>query len=416
MSYLIQQGIFQTGPLPVVPVGLIYSGSNLADWVLTNPSGAVSITQDGTDILMSGTNGTGGTSASNLFQDFISLNLSLITSNSPYGDAFNFTCLSDWQIDVDFTTGTVNAADSYGYSPGVISTNSFEARDTLSRLQQDNASSKLGAFYFYYGNTSATGIANQTAPAGGYAMTDDTRYIHRFRKQDLTLTSTLLDSTGSSVLNTKTTTDSPPGGTVTKVHHNTGRFAIAQHGGTTRIHNITITSDALRNVPFGVMGNSHAYGGKATSLANSMFRLALVGQDYFINAGWADRIVDMETRMKEVIAMNPIQLMIECGSNDVKAGTWASTGIPALDSSISQSQGAGIITRLMSAPARNDVDVSAVETYMNTLGLSVVQGYSSTKQAAGTGLLGPLNSGDGVHLNDAGHAVESPLIQTVFGI
>lgn len=398
-----------TSSFLTAPLGLIYQGSDLSDWEVPETfTGTVDISQDGDTILMSGTGGTGGVNASNLFQDFILLN----------STAHKHTCLPQWKITIDFETqSTPFDGNSFGYSCGVISVNDFEYRDTLCRFRQDTGGvGDLGRLYFYYTDTSAVGITNQEQPTGGYTPSTSTRYLQVFEKNYLDLTCTIYDSTGQLVRNMKTVSNSPPGGNLNRVHHNTGRFAIAQHGGTNRIHNIKIESDVLRNAPYGGMGNSHFYGGKASTLAGSMFHSAMSGLDYMVCAGWADRLVDMELRMPEIIALNPKILLVEGGSNDVDAGTFVSTGQNALDSIISQGQGASIDVRLMNAPARSDVDVTAVQTYMASLGLPVYDAFADTKQPSNTNLIVAYAAPDNIHLNDVGHPVCAAGIQTVMGI
>lgn len=385
------------GSLSPSAIGVIYDktlGDNIADWTLTNPTGAVTFTPSGTDYIMAGTGGTGGTNASNLFKDFIQLN----TTNH------SVTCLHEWKIRIDFTTGTVNAATSFGFSGGVISENSFEFRDTLCRLSQDNG--LLGRFYFYNKDTSATGIADQDAPTGGFTVVSDTRYIFEIERSELSVTGRLYDSTGTTLHNTKTVTQSPPGGTVTKVLHNTGKFAIAQHGGTNTIHRVTISSEALKNVPYVCIGDSLAYGGKAADISSAFVYQSLASYQFTNLSGWADRAVDMETRIAEAVALSPDNIIIECGSNDIKATTWGSTGEAALDDMISYIQSNLPLCNiyLVSAGARNDVNVSQVETDMLTKSVSgVCRAYTITKQAANSSLLGAYNSGDGVHWNTGGH-------------
>lgn len=407
----IISGSSPPSPMLPSPIGVIYSGSDLSDWVVPGVfTGTVDISQDAGTILMSGTGGTGGVNASNLFQDFILLNTS----------AHKFTGLSKWKMTIDFETqSSAFDANSFGFSCGVVSANNFEFRDALCRFRQDTgAAGDLGRLYFYYTDTSAVGITNQEQPAGGYTPSTSTRYIQVFEKDDLVLTCTIYDETGTIVRNTKTIDNSPPGGTVNRVHHNTGRFAICQHGGTNRIHNITIESDALKNVPYCGLGDSHFYGGKSSTLAGSMFHSAMSGLDYTICPGWADRAQDMLLRFPEILAINPGVLMIECGSNDIKDTTWASDGYPAFQSMVSQAQAAGITVYGMSAPARNDVDVTQVQTDMNTtLGMAnVYQAFSDTKQPANTDLLGPYDSGDGIHGDDDMHPVCATGIKNIIGI
>ena len=396
MSYLIRAGLTQERPSSV-PIGIFYSktlGDNIGDWIVVNPSGGVSFNVSGTDYILSGTNGTGGTGASNLFKDYILLN------ETDYA----ITCLPKWKLRVEFSTGTIGVGDSFGFSLGIISNNTFEARDSLCRLAQDGA--LVGRFYFYYGDTGSTGINNQTAPAGGFAMANSTRYIFEFEQDELTFTSTLYDQTGTIVHNTKTTTDSPPGGTVAKVHHNTGNLAIAQHGGTTTIHSAELSSDSLRNCKSAFMGDSIAYGGDASSISARWIDQYMTNGSgaFVVMGGWADRMQELNSRRQEIIALNPEYIFIAAGSNDIADGSWTPTGDTALDNMITFFQantGAQII--LVTPTARNDANVTQVKTDMDLKGLAVIDLFTTTKQGGNSNLLGTYNSGDGVHLNDLGH-------------
>lgn len=392
-------GILSTksvGSLSPSAIGVIYDktlGDNIADWTLTKPSSGISFTPSGTDYIMAGANSAGSTPFPALFQDYIQLNT---TDHA-------FTCLNKWKIRIEFTTGTVNASDSYGFAAGVISTNAFENRDTLCRVAQDNG--LLGRMYFYAGDTASTGITGQDAPTGGYTVTSSTRYLQEIERNELTLTSTLYASDGVTVRNTKTVTQSPPGGTVSKVLHNTGKFAIMQIGGTNTIHRVTISSDALKNVPYCIVTTSIGYGGKATSLANSFPYIALDGQDFTILPGWANTTLSMQDLLPEIIAINPTNLIIECGSNDIKDGTWTSDGLPSLNNIISGVSGINPTIYLVSAGARDDVSTAQVETDMIALGYPLCRAYTLLKNPANTTLNNAYQAADGIHLNDDGHAL-----------
>ena len=264
----------------------------------------------------------------------------------------------------------------------------------------------VGQVSIYYGDTKAKGINDQTQPGGTHALSSSTEYWFEFERDELTFTARAFQSDGTTLLFSETTTDSPPGALIPKVHHNTGQFAINQFGGTTTIHLVEVSSDSLRNSDAVFIGDSILYGGDASSLANRWVSeyVTAEGVTSVVLAGWADRMVDGETRLNEVKALNPKNVFICLGSNDIAAGTWGTTGETSLDDSIIFLQANTSATiYLVSPTARNDFNVTQVETDMLTKGLTVLELFSLTKQPANSNLQAIYNGGDGVHLNDLGH-------------
>lgn len=374
------------------PISTIYDGPLLSSngWVATSPNGL--FTQSGSDQIMSGTGGTGGSSASNLFQDY------WVFDSGP----FSVTCLEQWKITVDFTTGTLGGA-TYGFSAGVRSINTFEHNDTGVRISQ--ASGDEGNVFRYVNDTSSTGTANQRSVSSSYNFQDSTNYKIQVERDELTLYGRVL--VNDSIVHEESITDPLSTMTGTSQPHNTGKFCIWQHGGTSTVHNVKIESDALRYPKIAFMGDSILLGGKATSLSDRWVNEYATSQ-FTSMGGWGDRMTELYERRAEVAYINPEYIFIAAGSNDIKDTSWTSTGNGKLDDLITYF---GANTRsqiiLVNASARNDVDVTQVKTDMDTKGLSVVDAFTETKQPANTNLLGAYNSGDGVHLTDAGHTAIS---------
>ena len=159
-----------------VELGIIYSktpGDNIADYTVVNPnSPTVSFTPSGTDLILSGTNGTGGVGASDLFEDYILLNVT----------DFAFTCLPKWKVRVNLTTGTINIANSFGFGTGVVSSNTFELIDSICRIGMDTGF--VGQVSIYYGDTKAKGINDQTQPGGTHALSSSTEYWFEFERDE----------------------------------------------------------------------------------------------------------------------------------------------------------------------------------------------------------------------------------------
>jgi len=384
---------------PPENLGIIYSktiGDNLADWSIRDSGSGVTWIQNGTDVDVSGTGGTGGTGASDLFEDYMRLDET--------GNDFNFTCLDRWKVRMNVVLGTSDAGE-FGVGMGVASENTFESRDTVCRFAFDGTNK--GDHFYYYGDTEATGINNQEISVETDTE-NDTEYWYELERNLLTLTMRVYESDGTTLISESSQVEDLID--VTRILHNTGRFVIMQYAGDTTIKSIEISSIAQKNAKFNFMGNSISYGGKASSLANRWIKEYATltgGGDLVSLSGWADRAEELEMRKEEVKALNPMFISIAIGSNDIKDVSWISTGNGKVDDMITfflANTSATII--LVSATARNDVDVTQVETDMLLKAQSrvvVAEGFSATKQPANTDLLGAYNSGDGIHLTDAGH-------------
>ncbi len=378
------------------PVGVIYSktlGDNMADW--TQVGSSVTWTPNGTELDVSGSGGTGGTGASNLFKDYQLLNES--------GNDFNFTCLSKWKIRLKLRTPASFTGSTFGFGLGVISSNGFEEIDTIGRLGMSTGN--IGYHFHYFGDTDATGVNNQRSKSQ-VALSTSTEYWFEVERDELTFTCRTFASNGTTLLNDYSFTETLTN--VTYIRHNTGRFAISQFGGGWSALEIEISSDAMKNADFAFMGDSITYGGKASSLSNiwteEFVALRAQGEIWENLGGWADRATELESRKEEVRTLNPKNIFIAVGSNDIKDGSWTSTGKQkVIDMAAWFALNTNATITLVNASARNDVNVTQVQTDMALMGYTVIDAFGVTKQPANSMLLGSLNHGDGIHGNDLFH-------------
>lgn len=317
------------------------------------------------------------------------------------------TACENWTISVKAIAPTINST-SYGFGVGTRCTNSFIQMSAVFRWAWDTSA---GLGIAMYPNNSVTGQLTSgsfTTPTSGATVWFDV-----VRAKNV-YTCTAYASNHTTVLITATFTMSLSSGTSNQ-SGNTGKWVLENFGGTNlKILEWKITINESKNVDGVYVGDSNSVGLFAGSNASRFVQAAPTARSrtFAVLAGIGDRTADINSRIKEIRALNPKYCYISMGRNDiansVSTGTWQTN----IDTFISTVKSYGIVVRPLGVIASN-VDVSAVQTYWTgKTSLTQVNFYTATK-GAGTTLAAGNNSGDNIHLNSTGHGVCSTSLQTI---
>ncbi|MBL0739818.1 fibronectin type III domain-containing protein [Chryseolinea lacunae] len=322
---------------------------------------------------------------------------------------FRYTCLENWNVRVRVKTPSTLNASSYGIGIGVQSVNTADPYSTTMRWGWDSGQNFI---YLYYKSTTSLQMVSTTK----YVPTANTYYWVEVTRAKDAFTYTIFDgATGKTQLfTTKLTFPTFTAGNYVKAH-NTGQFCLHQFGGTnSEVTNWEVSTTAMKNADYIGVGDSNMHGLFASSNSQRWIESAMTsaGKSFNILAGISDRSADVVRRIPEVIALKPKAVVLSIGRNDLANGVALSTVQANIDYIINTLQSAGITVNLAGVVASN-VNVSALQAYYNGKPNVQVNGYTATKASSGTTLNGSYNSGDNIHLNQAGNTAMSKLLLTI---
>jgi len=322
--------------------------------------------------------------------------------------AHRYTGLEHWKQRLRVKTPSSITGSSYGIGIGVHSANTYDPYSTTLRWSWDTGGpGALGSLYLYNKLTTA----GQIQSSGSYTPVAGTYYwveVERIKNQvKFTVYSDAL-----ALLFTETLSFVLNSGYVQA--HNVGQFCIQHFGGSgIEVTNWTTTSSARKNQDYVFIGDSNTYGlfSATNALRWAENAATTAGKTFVINAGIADRTADVILKLDEIIALNPTNVFLSIGRNDVANSITIGTIQTNINTIISTLEAAGITVKLGGVVASN-VDVSAVQTHYNGKSNTKVNFYTDSKSGTTT-LKAGYDGGDGIHLNATGHAGLSTLAQTI---
>jgi hypothetical protein len=322
---------------------------------------------------------------------------------------FRYTCLENWKVRVKVKTPSALNSTSYGIGIGVQSVNTADPYSTIMRWSWDAGANFI---YLYQKSTISLQIVSTTK----YVPAANTFYWVEVTRIKDSFKYTIFDgATGATQLFAATLTfpTFTPGNYVKA--HNTGQFSLHHFGGNNNeVTNWEVSTSALMNADYIGLGDSNMHGMFATGNDQRWIETAMknAGKSFTILAGIADRTTDVVKRLPEVIALKPKAVVLSIGRNDLANSVPLSTVQINIDYIINTLQASGITVNLAGVIASN-VNVSSLQAYYTSKSNVQVNGYSATKSATATTLHSAFNSGDAIHLNQAGNTAMSNLL---FGI
>lgn len=342
------------------------------------------------------TGGTGGT----IFTNYIEW--------TKAGGKFTIHCLEKWKQRVKVTTPASLSASTLGFGLGVRSQTATTVQSNSIRWAWDGAGYLV---YLYFANSTS----GQMVSGAGLTPTANTTYVLEVQRLKNVYTVTIYDSGGVTQLyqTTFTTTlTSPASG---QMMHNTGYFSMENFGGTFDVLDWTVTSDAQTKIDVVGVGDSNMHGlyvGTGGGVVTDRYTekcFTSAGLTWEILAGVGDHYGDALAAIETIKGLEPRNVYINLGSNDVADGVATATWKANLDSLISGLEGVGIVVKL-GTPIARTTDLTTVQTYVNGKTEQVCDIFAATKN--GTTLLPAYNT-DGVHMNLTGNNAIASLLRKI---
>ena len=385
-------------------LGDIYNktmGDNfLSDWTEISPDGNYNIS--GTDLLTP--NGSGA--------DFY--------SNRIYITDY-ITNLEKWDLSVLFSINTI-AGDSYGFSPGVISSNTSSREDNIGQVSY--FAGNLGEFYISMGYTDNEGIATRIdVDTSNISMSADTVYWYTFSRNKTEFTFSLYETTVDltategyvrSNLLKQSTYDTTLSDS-SEILHNVGRFGIVHNGGSTTLKRTIVSSTALKNADFLFVGDSNWAGFGLNNINERVQEKLITSSSFESLTGSFNNSNHYVSLIPEIKSMCENTRVVVAGfTNDVTQGVSEATTLNNMqllsDAVLSVPGNKGIT--FITPPPSNANDQSSRVTAMLGTSFDVIDMYNTDlKDGVGTGWASGVSSDD-FHWNDTGTDIAVNVIRT----
>jgi lysophospholipase L1-like esterase len=380
---------------------LSYSGTqwnSSASWNTTNAGG-------GTYTFGSNKLALSGSVGSTTFTSWI-FNTSNLGSSATYVsnlETHGFSCI--------LKPTTTPSATTYGMSVGIISQGSQTKNDFVIKVGM--TSSDFGVLYIYTRADVASGFVLASTTTSGFSSgaVNDV-FVLNVKIIKRSISATLTCTSASTAANVGKSTYAQ----VTSTNGNSYAYGFYQHGGTTDITNLSVSSNVPVGAEYLFLGNSIATGASAVNINNRFIdQMAKVCKGRFVvQSGAGNTTLDLYSTMTQTINLNAKYIFIEIGTNDVGFGYSKATFLSNYNLIISALQGAGYVLGInlfiYAIPPRND-DVTGKIPIWNK---SLDSLYTSAYIDINTPLADPSNAnninplydgGDQLHPNTLCHQV-----------
>lgn len=317
-----------------------------------------------------------------------------------YGNSSEYTTIS-----VNFRMTSVPGANmGFGYGFADYASIGGE-RSIVARMDLSNGANAGKALIYTWDGTTAVLVG--TAATAIPTLTDEDSF-----------TSTLVkDISGGSVRFVFTVTRGSDVTTVSysnMVGNSTGDIALWTFGtgATQSVTLLNVNFQDSTGYKLNVIGNSLAHGVSATDINDSYARN--LSDSSTVSAGPGDGTVDVvgsslviQGKIQNLIDYNSQYYGLAIGGNDVAGAVPTATWENNIKKTVYALLNQGYKVILISPPPRNDADLSVIGTFYTTFFPQYVKIDDTYNSVLGTGTDIDItyDSGDGVHLNTAGHLV-----------
>lgn len=307
------------------------------------------------------------------------------------------TKLEKWRFKLRFKI-MAWSGNSYGLGFGLKSANEYVQNDIMGFIQTSNTGN--GGLYIV--KSGRTIVASGATPLG-VALNDVIDLDGEFYDSVFHFTAHNISSGNTASVNFTFATNGS-----TYVVPNTSNFSLMELGGTHQVQNIEISSEELTGGNIVTIGDSKTIGyfsntfsGRYAAQLNTVYPVAL------INAGGADRITHVLSRQEEIVKLAPNKYLLNIGSNDLRFGSTFTELQHNYDS----------LVQILLATGATVYHIVLPEDYTKTLGVNttplkdwIAATYPAyyinnvwDSMANGNLLKGIYDTGDGVHINQAGN-------------
>lgn len=313
------------------------------------------------------------------------------------------TILPNWTIEVIFKMNTAPSASTVGFGLGTKKYISQNA-DVMCYINTTNggSSGNLNILRADGGATYGTPVAT-----GAISQNDVVRLRVTFADSVVTFSALNLTTGSSGTMSyTSPLNSAPPLSAIANwglIGHSTGSC-------TWQIQSIKITSETKRNANLVVVGDSKTQGAFANAF-NNRYGTKL-GIDYpssYIYASGGATAADFLNLRDELMDLNGMQYFIHLGSNSIRGGTTVVNTIKDLRALVNWLKGGGATVRLGIAPEDSTGGGSGGGVGLTALKNAMVAEFPTeyfdiwTGMSTSNVLSATYNSGDGVHINQAGN-------------
>lgn len=301
------------------------------------------------------------------------------------------SCVNHWKIQIVFQLTVPIIESTTGISVGIQSTNTNSLNSWANYFRM-SSSDNAGRMQFFGQSEGRTWTAISNAATNlTFAQNDLIRLSMERSNQNVFLRVENLTNPVAPVefATTAPFNDDP-------IAPNTGRFTIWGQGGACKITQITILNKELNKPNVLFLGDSKTFGYGASSLQNTY--PGILGKRYSniaVSGGFGDKTSDMLSRISEVIAIAPKQVVLSIGSNDKRFGISNATFQANYTSITNQLTSAGIQVIHLSPAYETTQDLTEQYNFVKTF-TPFIDIFYMTQES------GNLHS-DGVHWSDTGN-------------
>jgi hypothetical protein len=288
----------------------------------------------------------------------------LATTNAAINSALKITSyggtmLERWKMTVRFKVNTTPGMTTYGIGCGVYGINATNHTDGIGFINL-TTSSNAGKLILLIGPNITTSVS---ATALTFSQND---YINLTTERigNVIQVTAMNNTTSQSINYCKYIYDQS---TVTGGYYtpNTSNFVITNQGGSFLIDSVGISSDEIKGSNILMLGDSK-FSGYSTPFDN---RIAAYLNKYYpgqviVSAGQSDKTADVIAHINEVIALNPKQVLLCIGRNDVYTSVPEATWQANLSTIVSTLEGAGIKVILVDGIYETLANQTALLTYI----------------------------------------------------
>ncbi len=320
-----------------------------------------------------------------------------------YNSDYNYSALEDFVITSDFSVSSIDAT-SVGVEFGVFGLIHFRNLRCVITL---DGTANNGVLQIYENTTLRLSSAS-SAQALSCSVGDSLRATITRAKNKVTFTVTNLTSPNTVyiVYNYIITTEFP---------NARGVFTITNRGGNYTFSTHSVVTTQLYNVNTIVAGDSISYGAGSTALSKRYYTLLGINYTRSCNlSGGGDETAQVLLAMPEMLALNANYYVLMIGGNDIQFGVATATWKANYNSIVSQIKAAGKTVIHCTPTPRNSFDMTPLRDHIYSVfpGDLISDTYTALWSGSSYTMNAAYNSGDGVHPNDAGHALMATTILT----
>lgn len=316
----------------------------------------------------------------------------------------------NFNTSVEFTVDT-KTASSFGIGIGVQ--NDITPAGCRAIITQFNCTSgaNSGKLYLWCGDGGGSLAATSFDIVAGPSSVLTVTVGHKYRMslsrvtttvvtytahiEDLTTPATVADITWSEVLSVA----------AVNFANNTGRFNIVNFGGTQTVTSWSTSSIDVSGKINLFVGDSISHGLFATNLSSRF--ASLVDSNYWVSAGGGDITQYVVNKLNCIILLNPQKVFLMIGGNDVALSISSATYQANYSTIVSTLKSNGIQVIHLLATPRDGPDMTPLNNFITSTygGIDLVINTFTPLEGTATELAAAYDSGDGVHPNNAGHAL-----------